>query len=253
MCLIAFAFKAHPEYDLILIANRDEFYERPTRAAQFWTEENLPDLLAGKDLQGGGTWMGITKEGKWGALTNYRDPSWKRDNPPTRGNIVLDYLTTDASPSDYINHLQKTAQQYEGFNVLTGNGDQLFHYSNADDKITELESGIHGVSNAVLDTPWPKLEFVKSELAAFVDQNRINPEMLFQILENQQEAEDEALPKTGIPYEWEKAISPVFIQTENYGTRCSSLLLIKKDGSKTFIERRFSAMGEILEENEFSI
>ena len=252
MCLIAFAFKAHPVYDLILIANRDEFYERPTRAAQFWTEENLPDLLAGKDLQGGGTWMGITKEGKWGALTNYRDPSWKRDNPPTRGNIVLDYLTTDASPSDYLNHLQKTAPQYEGFNVLTGSGDQLFHYSNADDKITELEAGIHGVSNAVLDTPWPKLEFVKSELAACVDQDRINPEMLFQILENQQETEDEALPKTGIPYEWEKAISPVFIQTENYGTRCSSLLLIKKDGNKTFIERRFSAMGEILEENEFS-
>lgn len=252
MCLIAFAYHMHPEYNLVLIANRDEFYKRPTRAAQFWSNEGTPELLAGKDLQGGGTWMGITKSGKWGALTNYRDPSWKRENPPTRGNIVLDYLQNEHSPEIFVHHLRKTAQQFEGFNVLAGDSNSLFHYSNANDKITPVEPGIHGVSNAVLDTPWPKLEYAKNQLEQCVTQNNITPESLFQILKNEQHAADDDLPKTGIPYEWEKAISPVFIQTENYGTRSSSLLYVKRNGSVRFLERRYSTDGKVTEDNEFA-
>lgn len=252
MCLIAFAYHMHPEYNLVLIANRDEFYKRPTRAAQFWTNEAKVELLAGKDLQGGGTWMGITKSGKWGALTNYRDPSWKRESPPTRGAIVPDYLLGNETPTDFITNLKHSAQQFEGFNVLVADKKQLFHYSNANNMVSEITSGIHGVSNAVLDTPWPKLEYAKHQLEQCVTQNNLTPESLFQILKNEQQAADDDLPKTGIPYELEKIISPVFIQSENYGTRCSSLLYVKKNGSVRFIERRYSTDGKVFEDNEFT-
>ena len=253
MCLIAFAYNMHPEYKLVLMANRDEFYKRPTRAAQFWNNEHKPDLLAGKDLEGGGTWMGVTKTGKWAALTNYRDPNWTRDNPPTRGNIALNYLTDSYSPEQYLNELQKTALQYEGFNVLVGDKENLFHYSNANDKITKLEPGIHGVSNAVLNTSWPKLKFAKDELSNAVNRDNLNKELLFKVLKNDQQAAEKAIPNTGIPHELEKAISPVFIQTENYGTRCSTLIFINRNGSVSFTERRFSEKGEPFEENTFEL
>ena len=254
MCLIAFAYNMHPVFELVVIANRDEFYARPTRTAGYWNEEGHPKLLAGKDLESGGTWMGINKSGHWGALTNYRDPSWKREDPPTRGNIVLDYLKQPQSPKPYLDTIKPTANAYMGFNILAGSPDGIFHYSNYSDEITHIEPGIHGVSNALLDTPWPKLDAAKNALSEKVKSDDLEPDSLFKILGNTQVADDRELPKTGIPYKWEKAVSSIFINTGDYGTRCSTLLFIKKTGEMTFIERRYkTGTQEIQGEQSFVV
>ncbi len=254
MCLIAFSYKTHPRYKLIVAANRDEFYQRPTRPAQFWTEERYPQILAGKDLKANGTWMGISKSGKWGALTNYRDPQNIKEKAPTRGTLVLDFLKTKNSAPQYLEELEGSAQNYNGFNLLAGDKDSLYHFSNENQKITEITPGIHGVSNALLDTPWPKLDQAKKELERVTSNQNPDKEKLFEILKDPSKAPDDELPSTGIPYVWEKAISSVFIKTENYGTLCSTLLLIDYSGNVEFIERRYdSETSEIIEENTFKL
>lgn len=254
MCLITFAYNKHPKYRLILAANRDEFYGRPTRRAQFWDEDGRPDILAGKDLEAGGTWMGVCKSGKWAALTNYRDPNWKLDNPPSRGELVLNFLMNGNTSQEYLETLHKEADRYIGYNILLGDSSGIIHFSNHDKSPKVIKAGLHGVSNALLDTPWPKLEKAKSSLETHVDSYEIDKEHLFSFLNDETQAPDETLPETGIPYKWEKAVSSLFIKTENYGTRCSSILLIDHDGSIEFTERRFiQGTHDILEENTYSI
>lgn len=254
MCLITFSYKTHPKYKLILAANRDEFYERPKRAAQFWNEEGFPNILAGKDLKANGTWMGISKSGKWGALTNYRDPRNIKEVAPTRGRLVLDFLKNENSGTDYLTNIKKVAPDYNGFNILVGENDKLFHYSNENDLIKEINPGIHGVSNALLDTPWPKLDHAKQELERVTSTEKFDKEDLFNILKSSAKASDDKLPSTGIPYEWEKAISSIFIKTDNYGTLCSTLLLIDYEGNAEFTERRYKPeSSEIIEENTFKL
>ncbi len=252
MCLIAFAYKTHPKYKLILAANRDEFYKRPTRPAQFWTKEGHSDILAGKDLEAGGTWMGVSKRGAWSALTNYRDFSDIKENPPSRGELVLNYLKDQNTPSIYLDRIRGNAKDYNGFNILLGDEDSLLHYSNHSDIITEIQPGIHGVSNALLDTPWMKLEQAKADLGKAIQKETIDMEDLFSLLKNDTTAPDSELPETGLPYELEKAVSSVFIKTENYGTRCSTVLLIDNKENCTFIERRYNpSTSEILQKSEF--
>ncbi len=254
MCLIAFSYKTHPRYKLIVAANRDEFYQRPTRKAQFWVEEGLPNILAGKDLKANGTWMGVSKTGKWGALTNYRDPSNIKENAPTRGDLVLDFFKSGVSEQEYLQEIRKTAEEYNGFNLLIGNKDSLFHFSNQNNLITEVKPGIHGVSNALLDTNWPKLDHAKIALKDVTSNEDFSKEELFNILKNSETAPDDKLPSTGIPYEWEKAVSSIFIKTDNYGTLCSTLLLVDYDGNAEFTERRYdSSTGEIIDENTFKL
>lgn len=256
MCLIAFAYNHHPKYPLILAANRDEFYQRPTRAAQFWKKEGKPQILAGKDLKAGGTWLGIHTDGRWGALTNYRDPSVRKEKPPTRGELVIDYLDNDEyEGQSYLkNIIHPKSDRYNGFNLLIGDSSGLYHYSNIEQSLNRIDPGIHGISNALLDTPWPKLETAKKNLSEVLLQTRnaISKEDLFGILENEHQAADEDLPDTGIPGEWEKAVSSIFIKTENYGTRCSTLLLVDKEGTVEFAERRFEPGTQIIkEENRY--
>ncbi len=254
MCLITFAYKTHPVYDLVLAANRDEFYARPTRKAQFWNEEDSPAILAGKDLEAGGTWMGVERSGKWGALTNYRDPSIKRENPPSRGELVLNYLKNNDGSSDYLDQIESGSTRYHGFNLLLGDANGVFHFSNISQQKTEINPGVHGLSNALMDTPWPKLEQAKSDLANAISDETIDYEQLFSLLKNDQRTPDDKLPETGIPLEWERAISSVFIKTENYGTRCSTLLLIDKQGHAEFVERRYDfKTSEVIEENAFKL
>lgn len=254
MCLITFAYNKHPKYRLILAANRDEFYGRPTRRVQFWDEDGHPEILAGKDLEAGGTWMGVSKSGKWAALTNYRDPNWQLDNPPSRGELVLNYLLNGESPQDYMQTLNRDSDKYVGFNILLGDADGIMHFSNHDKTPKSIEAGVHGVSNALLDTPWPKLTMAKNSLADKIRTNEIDKGSIFQFLNDDTQAPDDQLPETGIPYKWEKAVSSLFIKTEKYGTRCSSILLIDHDGSVEFTERRFKPQtDEILEENTYSI
>lgn len=239
MCLIVFSYKQHPDYDLIFAANRDENHSRPARAAQFWDDH--PDILAGKDLKAGGTWMGVSKQGAFAALTNYRDPELERDNPPSRGKLVLDYLKGNGNPLPFLNKLDKQADAYEGFSILAGTINKLAYYTNQDNKIQLLERGLYGLSNHLLDTPWPKVKRAKEQLYQIIQKDAISEEALFNILADEQEAPEEQLPDTGIPKDIEKKVSPIFIKGDDYGTRCSTILLIDTNGGVTFSERRFKA------------
>lgn len=239
MCLITFAYKNHPKYNLILAGNRDEFYGRPTRKAQFWTDENHPEILAGKDLKGGGTWLGVHKDGRWGALTNYRDPSIIKEDPPSRGELVLGYLKSDKSGMDYLQDITKKADEYNGFNLLLWDSKGFYHYSNQNKKVTNISDGVHGISNALLDTPWPKVTAANRQLEKIISREEINKEELFQLLADDTKASEDELPVTGISRDLEKAVSSIFIKTENYGSRCSTVLLIDKEGNIDFTERSF--------------
>jgi uncharacterized protein with NRDE domain len=253
MCLITFAYKKHPKYELILAGNRDEFYGRPARPAQFWTDEGHPDILAGKDLEAGGTWLGIHKDGRWGALTNYRDPTIVKKDPPSRGELVINYLTSDNSAIEYLQHLSSSAQDYNGFNLLLWDSGHFYHFSNQSKRMTAIEPGVHGISNALLDTSWPKLNTANKKMEDLISSEEINKVELFELLMDRSKAEDENLPVTGIPRDLEKAISPIFIKTENYGTRCSTVLLIDKNGNVDFTEHTFKpGSTEIDSENHFS-
>lgn len=250
MCLIVFSYQQHPKYDLIFAANRDEHYDRPTRHAQFWDDH--PHILAGKDLKAGGTWMGITKQGAFSALTNFRNPAIRKPNPPSRGYLVLDYLKNNSTPASYLRTVDKKADRYMGFNLLTGTMDQLTYYSNQQNKIQLLDSGLYGLSNHFLDTPWPKVEWAKEGLEHLIREDSISEEALFELLANDREAPEEELPNTGIPPEVEKKVSPIFIKSNGYGTRCSTLLLVDKNGEVTFLERRFIAgTMDIEDENRY--
>jgi len=237
MCLIVFANNVHPKYKLIFAANRDEFYNRPSEQAEFWKE--YPDLLAGKDLQAGGTWMGITKQGKFAAITNFRDLKNHTNDAPSRGNLTLDFLINDDSPVEYYNKLKPDLNDFNGFNLLLGNVDELFYFSNKTEGLQKLQTGIHGISNAILNTPWPKVERSKRHLESLIQQEDINVWEVIAILKDTSIAKDEELPDTGVGLDLERMLSPVFIKSEKYGTRCSSVVMVDKENNVKFVEKFF--------------
>ena len=239
MCLIVFSYKQHPEYDLIFAANRDESYGRPTKPAHYWAEH--PRVLAGRDLKAGGTWMGINRDGVFSAVTNYRDMKAPPivDDPPSRGHLVLDYLIEGGDPENYLKRVAQRADLYDGFNLLAGTTDKLMYYSNRQNKPVQLEPGLYGLSNHLLNTPWPKVEQARADLDLAIRSNEISEEVLFEILKNDRPASDDKLPKTGLPLDLERAVSSVFIKTEGYGTRASTLLLIDKEGQVSYTERLY--------------
>jgi uncharacterized protein with NRDE domain len=239
MCLLVFALKAHPSYKLILAANRDEFYERPTAPAEFW--DDTPQLLAGKDLKAGGTWLGITRQGKIAAITNYRDPSSIKGNAPSRGWIVSNYLLGSRSPDEYLKKLLKDADRYNGFNLVLGDRDDLYWYSNRCEEYRHISAGIYGLSNHLLDTPWPKISLTKRALSVLIsNEKNPSPEALFRLLEDRSIPDDSRLPSTGVGLEWERILSPVFIRSSNYGTRSSTLLFVDRHDHVSFYERTFN-------------
>ena len=239
MCVIFFAYQKYPEFPLILLANRDEFYNRPTEAAKDW--EDFPQIFGGRDLVGKGTWLGVNKAGKFAAVTNYRDP-----NAPTgsrsRGNLVADFLKTDESAENYLSEIQKQAREFSGFNLLVGEinaqKSELFYYSNRTDNIEKLASGIYGLSNHLLDTPWRKVAKGKRMLAENINGN-FSKDSFFQLLGDESLADDADLPDTGIGKSREKLLSAIFIKTPIYGTRCSTVLTFDKDFKLNFEERVF--------------
>lgn len=240
MCIILFAYKAHPDYRLILAANRDEYYARPTAQAAFW--EDAPEILAGRDLLRGGTWLGVTRSGRVAAVTNFRAPSAINKGAPSRGQLVSDLLRSRESPKEYLERVAATSSVYPGFNLIAGDSRQLAYHSNRDAGVRALTQGIYGVSNHLLDTSWPKVSRGKQALSEIVQHaGEMNPEALFDILADESRAADEALPDTGVGIELERVLSPLFIRTPIYGTRSSTLLLIDIRGSITFIERTFDA------------
>ena len=239
MCLIVFANKVLEDYKFIFAANRDEFYNRPSKQAEFWTEHH--DLLAGKDLQAGGTWMGITRQGRFAAITNFRDLKNHRNDAPSRGNLTLNFLVKDITPEEYYNKLKSSLSSYNGFNLLLGNVDELFYFSNKTEGLQKLEPDIHGISNAILDTPWPKVEKSKRQLKHLIEQQNIHPWEVLKLLDDTSLAKDEELPDTGVGLELERILSPIFIKSDKYGTRSSTIVTVDKNNNVRFVEKTYFA------------
>lgn len=251
MCLILFANEPNSRYWLVLAANRDEFYSRPTAQAAFW--EEVPNVLAGKDLKSGGSWMGVTCSGKVAAVTNFRAPGKVREDAPSRGSLVSDFLMSGESPAGFIDELRTRAHNYNGFNLLLGSAEGLWWYSNRYDKPPHmLTPGIHGLSNHLLDTPWPKAKRGKRALGRLIaGEEEITPEQLFSILGDRTPAADAELPDTGVGLELERVLSAPFIRTRDYGTRSSTALLIERTGNLTFVERSFDHADESQKETRY--
>lgn len=238
MCLILFAYKVHPAFNLVLAANRDEFYDRPARPLGFWPERDF--ILAGMDLKGGGTWLGVTRSGRFAALTNYRDPASLKANAPSRGLLLTSFLSSDISPKAYLDDIRTDGHLFNGFNLLVGDTDGLYYYSNRGNGVVALSPGIYGLSNHLLDTAWPKVERGKRGLENLLRaQHAAQPERLFQLLSDRSAPLPERLPDTGVGRRWEKILGPLFIVSRHYGTRCSSVLRMSASGRISFAERSF--------------
>jgi uncharacterized protein with NRDE domain len=237
MCTLLLAASAHPRYKLVVAANRDEFYDRPTAKAAFW--DDAPDVFAGRDLVHLGTWLGVTRTGRIAALTNFREPQEQRPDAPSRGLLVSDYLKGGDGAESYLEGVRQSGIPYSSYNLLAGGAEGLYWYSNKTDVIAPIDGGIFGVSNHLLDTPWPKVVRGKEALARVLEKDDFSPEELFAILADRTQAPDGELPDTGVALEWERLLSSIFIASENYGTRCSTILLVDRDLQATFIERTF--------------
>lgn len=236
MCLIVFAYKTE-NFPFLLAGNRDEFYTRPTRRAQFWKQ--YPSLLAGKDLKAGGTWMGVTKSGKFAALTNFRDINSIKENAPSRGHIVKNFLISDIPPGVYLTSLDENSEKYNGFNLIAGTVEELFYVNNQQQGVKKLQPGFYSISNAFLNTDWPKTKNALHKFKEVVHPGNFDKEDLFKILLDSNTYPPEMLPSTGLSEEMEKAVSSIFIQTPEYGTRCSTIIQAKKNGNLSFSERTY--------------
>lgn len=251
MCLILLAHRAHPDFPLVIAANRDEFYARPTAPAAFWPD--APHVLGGRDLVAGGTWLGLTREGRWAAVTNYRDPPTQRPGRPSRGALVADFLRNPSAPDEYLAAVAKDAGAYDGFNLLLGDLTGAYYLGNraggresggahVDGRgiaRRSLEPGVYGLSNHLLDTPWPKVARGRRLLQEVIDAGAPTTDALLEILYDTDVAPDDALPDTGVDPEWERALSASFIATPPYGTRACTALIIDRGGHARFVERSF--------------
>lgn len=224
------------DHPLVVLANRDEFYERPTLAAHYWDDH--PAIYAGRDMLSGGTWMGVTTGGRFAAVTNYRDPS-ATPGTRSRGELVADFLRSDDNCDRFLESLAQTVSDYSPFNLIIGTpaSNELQYYSNRSDAAVVLAPGIYGLSNHLLDTPWPRVVRGKSRLLAMISGGV--PTTGFEILADEKTADDQNLPSTGIPYEAEKALSAIFIKTPGYGTRSSTVIRFDDDGKWDFEEKVF--------------
>ena len=244
MCLIAIAYEAHPEYPLVVAANRDEYYDRQASQAHFWDE--YPAVLAGRDLQAGGTWLGIDRHGRFGAITNFRSAGTNSDDAPSRGHLVSDFLCGRVPARAYLSRIATAAHRYNGFNLLLRDGGGLFYFSNRDSGSNaaprKLEPGVYGLSNHLLDTPWPKVVQAKERFGRIIGSGQ-PLENLFDILKDSEPVPDHVLPETGIDTARERLLSSIFIASETYGTRCSTVLSLSTTHRARFIERSYDPGG----------
>ncbi|MFB6271854.1 MAG: NRDE family protein [Salinibacter sp.] len=236
MCLILFAQDAHPDYPLVFAGNRDEFYDRPTAPAAFW--DDAPHVLGGRDLEAGGTWLGVTRHGYWATVTNVRDQMSHREDAPSRGHLVAEYLTEEPEPTAYLESVQARADDYNGFNLIVGTPRLTCFFSNRNGPPREVDSGVHGMSNAQLDDPWPKVERGTTRIRTVLE-NEVTPAPLLDLLNDRTPAPDDALPDTGVGLETERMLSSPFIESTSYGTRASTVFLLHSSGTLTFVERTF--------------
>jgi len=235
MCLITFSWQEHPQYPLILVANRDEFFTRPATSLHRWNN----GIYAGKDLKGGGTWMGVHPNGRFAALTNYRDLKHLKEKPISRGKLVLDFLESRLSPQEYLEAVQSRQHQFDGFNLIVADLEEMWYLSNYGKGAKQVSPGLHGLSNAFMDDPWKKVEDSKQQLSKLMSREEINLKSLAKVNMSTEEEQVENLPQTGLPIEIEKAVSAPFIKPINqYGTVNISVLIWKEDGEVSFLEKR---------------
>lgn len=261
MCLIVFSFKEHADFPLVFAGNRDEFHSRRAASARFW--ERHPHLLAGRDLQAGGTWLGVTRDGRFATVTNFREPDPHVAKARSRGELVTDFLVRSVEPEPFLVRLRARAQQYGGFNLILGDARELYYFSNRNDvdrarrsahgggvgkaaverDLLAIEAGLHGLSNERLDTPWPKVRRAKALFREIVAEGEPDIESLLELLADDMQPTEELLPSTGLDTEWERALSSIFITGEVYGTRASTVVLMRRDGRITFSERAYGPGG----------
>jgi uncharacterized protein with NRDE domain len=254
MCLLVLAWQVHPRYRLIVAANRDEFHERPTAAMARWAPPD--DIIAGRDLRAGGTWLAVDPARRFAVVTNFRDLQPPAPGAPSRGNLIPDYLRNPAGAPAYLQELQTTAPEYSGFNLLLTDRESLWYASNRAEPFAKaLSPGIYGLSNQFLDTPWPKLQRVRRQFDPLVKRGEeiSRGELLAILADPTQAGIDEHLPKTGLSPEWEQMLSSPFIRNEHYGTRCSTLVLLEHSGAVSLTERRFGPHGDVIADTEFTL
>ena len=242
MCLLVIAYKCRDDYPLVIAANRDEFFDRPALPLGYWPDHE--DILAGRDLRESGTWMGLHKSGRLAAVTNYREPERYRSDAPSRGRLVREFLNGRNTADQFLARLHTDGRRYNGFNLVVGRPQALCYYGNRGPEPRAIEPGIHGLSNHLMDTPWPKVERAREAMDAIIRQKRRpDPEALMTLLQDRFRPPDNDLPDTGIGLEGERLLATAFIQSPAYGTRCSSVLRVAADGSTLFMERTFDPQG----------
>ena len=249
MCLLVFAWKTHPVHALIFAGNRDERQARAAAPAGLWPD--APEVLGGRDLEAGGTWLGVTLSGRFAVVTNYRDGLDPPKAPRSRGALTAEFLTGAMGAAEYLESVRKHASEYGAFSLLVGDRRELHYFSNRGGPGGPVTPGIHGLSNHLLDTPWPKVQLSKARLAALLEQGAPNSEALFRILADRNQAPQEELPDTGIGAELERRVSAAFVVNPVYGTRCSTAIRLQHDGGLHFAERRFTPAGESVETRWF--
>ncbi|MET3504376.1 NRDE family protein [Halalkalibacter oceani] len=247
MCLLLLAINQHPDYPLIFCGNRDEFYDRPAADAHYWGEDG--QLFGGRDLEKGGTWLGLTRSGRFAAVTNVREAAaGTASATESRGKIVTDFLCSTVSGADYSRQLLKKNALYQGYNAVFGVENELYYASNRANESGKLPDGIHVLSNASLNTPWPKTEQLKTSITALLKDNR-QPvdrwlEAIFDSLRDDRPYPDEMLPETGVDLERERRLSPIFIKGEKYGTRASTIVLMNRSRKFRFLEQTYGPFGQ---------
>lgn len=251
MCVLFIANKVCQQYPLIIMANRDEFHRRPAAKLHRWPDSTI---TAGQDLEAKGTWLGVNRGGKIAALTNVRGSQYLKPAAPTRGELVTRYLDYQAGDDSFGQQLQRQADRYAGFNLLYGTPNQLFAFNNVKNKIEPLNQGFHGLSNAAINDCWPKVQRGVSQLEAYLDNNESPlPGELVALMRNVEPAPDHLLPDTGVGIELERFLSPIFIIGDDYGTRCSSILMVDRQRRLTFVEYSYDRNGEISDSVEFKL
>ena len=242
MCLIAIAWQARSDLPLLVAANRDEWRDRPAKPAHWWPER--PEIFAGRDLQAGGTWMGVTRTGRFAAVTNFRDPSDRRATARSRGTLVTAFLVGNETPARFLSSLSASASEYNGFNLIVGDAAGLFYFASREGQPRALEPGVHAISNHLMDEPWPKVVGARLGMDQALEE-RDPTEALFRMLSDGSLPSDEELPNTGVGIAWERRLGSALITGEDYGTRASTVFTLGEKGEVSFEERTRGADGEV--------
>ena len=246
MCLIAFAYKTHPQYELLLVANRDEYYQRESTEMHWWPSDLVSgdhSLLAGRDERAGGTWFGVTRSGDWAALTNFREPVADRQNAKTRGELVTSFLLGKHSPTQFVEKLKRVVRDYNGFNLLMSNHQGVFclthRIDESDVQVESVKPGLYGLSNHILNSDWPKVRLAKARLMAEIEREKVQANKLVWTLFDSTHPDDKQLPDTGVGLETERLLSPMFIANEElqYGTRSTAAMTITHSGKIEVAEK----------------